>query len=445
MAAHRVAIEAGDAGLREHAVQQLFQFLRARAQEINVLAAAVHAGFRHGRGVSAIVADHFVLALVMGERDGAVLAFELLAASAAEHDGRISAAVEQHHDLLFALEPLFDFGGEFARDDLLVAGLLELLAHVDDFDFGQRTLLHAIGQFDQRIFIFLRVEIRLQRRRGRAQHDDGIRHLGAHHGNIAGVIARRFFLLVGGVVLFVDDDEREIGDRRKDRRARAHDHARFAALDAVPLLGALAVGQRGVQDGDFVAEDLMQVGGDGGRQADLGNQQDGGASGFEHGAHARQIDRGLSRAGDAVQQHAGEFASRDAFAHPLERGLLRGVEIEVEERRPRLGARDGEVGRLFDDLDQAAPDQRASVVRGTSSDCSVSTGTLPPEAASVSTSCRWLSFSLPSADFSSAILTVRVASCARGDIFADQPFLADHSGQNGFRNASGGAKVSSRS
>ena len=50
----------------------------------------------------------------MSERDGAVLAFEFLAAGAAEDDRRISAAVEQHHDLLFFLEALFNFGGEFA-------------------------------------------------------------------------------------------------------------------------------------------------------------------------------------------------------------------------------------------------------------------------------------------------------------------------------------------
>ena len=98
---------------------------------------------------AAVVANHFVFALVMGERDGAVPAFELLAAGAAEDDRRISAAVEQDHDLLFTVEALFDFGGEFARDDLLVPGFLELLAHVDDFDFGQRALLDAVGQFDR--------------------------------------------------------------------------------------------------------------------------------------------------------------------------------------------------------------------------------------------------------------------------------------------------------
>ena len=315
VAAHRVAIEARDARLRKHAVQQLFQLFGTGAEKIDVLAAAVDAGFGHGRGVSAVVAVHLVLALVMGQRDGAVLAFELFAAGAAQDDRRISAAVEQDHDLLFALEAFFDFFGQLARDDLLVSGFLKLLPHVDDFDFGQRALLHAVGQFDQRVLVLLRVEIGLERRRGRAQHDDGIRHLGAHHGDVARVIARRFFLLVGGVVFFVDDDQRQIGDRSEYRRARAHDHARFAALDAVPLLGAFLVGERRVQDGDFVSEDLMQVGGDGWGEADLGDQQDGRASGLEHRAHGGEIDRGLARSGDAVQQHAGKFARSDAFAH----------------------------------------------------------------------------------------------------------------------------------
>ena len=237
-----------------------------------------------------------------------------LAAGAAQHHGRISAAIEQHHDLLFAFEALFDLRRQLARDDLLVAGFLKFLAHVDDLDFRQRTLLHAVGQLDQRVLIFLRVEIRFQRWRRRAQNHDGIRHLGAHHGDVAGMVARRLFLLVGRIVLLVDDDQREIGNRREDRRARADDHARFAALDAMPLLGAFFVGKRRVQDGDFVAEDLVQIGGDGGREADFRNQQNGGASGFEHRAHAGEIDGSLAGAGDAVQKDAGKLSCVDGFA-----------------------------------------------------------------------------------------------------------------------------------
>src|SRR5579863_6424586 len=121
VAAYRIAVEAGDARLRKHAVQQLFQFLRTSSQKVDVLAAAVYTGLRHGRGVTTVVADHFVLALVMGKRDGTVGTFEFLAAGPAENDGRISAAVEQDHHLLVTIEPLFYFGGKLARDHLFVA------------------------------------------------------------------------------------------------------------------------------------------------------------------------------------------------------------------------------------------------------------------------------------------------------------------------------------
>jgi hypothetical protein len=145
---------------------------------------------------------------------------------------------------------------------LFVAGLLEFLAHVDDFDLRERALFNAVGQLDKRILIFLRVEIRLERWSCRAEHDDSVGHLGAHDGGVAGVVAWRFFLLVGSVVFLVDDDEGEVGDGSEDSGARADDHARFASLDAVPLLGPLAVREPGVEDRDFVAEDLMQVGSD---------------------------------------------------------------------------------------------------------------------------------------------------------------------------------------
>jgi len=76
----------------------------------------------------------------------------------------------------------------------------------------------------------------------------------------------------------------------------------------MPLLGAFAVRERGVQNGDFITENLMQVGGNRRSQTDFRNEEDGGASRFEHGAHAGQIDGCLTRPGDTVQQHAGKLA-----------------------------------------------------------------------------------------------------------------------------------------
>ena len=259
-----------------------------------------------------------------------------LAASAAQHHRRISAPVEQHHDLLFFFQPLADFLRQFARDDLLLSRLLKLLPHVDNLDFRQRTHLHAVGQLHQRIFVFLRVVVRLERWRGRAQHHDRSRHLRPHHRHIARVIARRFFLLVRRILLLVDNDERKIADRREHRRPRSRHHPRLAAPYAMPLLRPLRIRQPRMQNGNFIAEHLVQIGRHRRSQANFRNQQDRRPPLLQHLAHACQIHRRLSRPGDAVQQQAAELARCHALANLRERFFLRRAELELKRRLPRL-------------------------------------------------------------------------------------------------------------
>ena len=66
----------------------------------------------------------------------------------------------------------------------------------------------------------------------------------------------------------------------------------------------------GMQNGNFLSEDLMQIGRDRRRQSNFRNQQNGGASSFEHRTHRRKIDRGLARSGDAMQQHAAKTCAQ---------------------------------------------------------------------------------------------------------------------------------------
>ena len=72
--------------------------------------------------------------LVVGEGDGAVLALELFAAGAAHDDKGVAAAVEQDDGLLAAIERGLRFVDEGAGEEVLLAGLLKLAAHVDEFD-----------------------------------------------------------------------------------------------------------------------------------------------------------------------------------------------------------------------------------------------------------------------------------------------------------------------
>ena len=153
----------------------------------------------------------------------------------------------------------------------------------------------------------------------------------------------------------------------------------------MPLLGALLIGQRRVQDGDFVSEHLMQIGGHRRRKPDLRNQQDGRASCFQNRAHGGEIDRRLARSSDPVQQHAGELAARVMLSSiRLQRLLLRRIELKVQRRGPRLHV--ATVNSAGSSTISTNPRFTSvlSVVRGTSSVCSVSTATLPPAAARVS-------------------------------------------------------------
>ena len=96
----------------------------------------------------------------------------------------------------------------------------------------------------------------------------------APRGDVAGVVARVALVLVGGVVLLVEDDQPEPLDRREDGRARPDADARLAAAQARPLVVALAGRELGVQDGDGVAEAVGEARDDLRRQADLGHEHD---------------------------------------------------------------------------------------------------------------------------------------------------------------------------
>ena len=122
----------------------------------------------------------------------------------------------------------------------------------------------------------------------------------------------------------------------------------------MPLFGAFLVRERGVQNGYFFAEYLMKIGGDGWGEADLGHQQDGRASSFEHRPHSGQVDGRFARSGDAVHEEAREFAGFYAVADAFEGLLLSAVELKVKGRRPGFHVGNGELFRLFDDLDHAS-------------------------------------------------------------------------------------------
>ena len=63
----------------------------------------------------------------------------------------------------------------------------------------------------------------LQRRRRRAENYRDLLAVGAPYRQVAGMVAPAFLLLVGAVVLFINDNHPEIFKRRKQRGAGADD------------------------------------------------------------------------------------------------------------------------------------------------------------------------------------------------------------------------------
>ena len=108
-------------------------------------------------------------------------------------------------------------------------------------DIGERTIEDAAAQRDQRVAPAPGILIALHRRRRRAENGERASLPRAHDGDIAAVVARRLFLLVRAVVLFVDDDQPDVRERREHGRAGSDDDVDVAAPDPVPLIVALAV------------------------------------------------------------------------------------------------------------------------------------------------------------------------------------------------------------
>ena len=103
-------------------------------------------------------------------------------------------------------------------------------------------------------------------------------------------------------MLLVDDDQPEPLDRGEDGRARADGDPRLAGAQPPPLVVALALAQRRVQQRDRVPEARREARDGLRRQRDLRDERDHALATLQRRRRRAQVDLGLARAGDAVQQ-----------------------------------------------------------------------------------------------------------------------------------------------
>ena len=334
LGSHAVAVQPRDTRFGENPGNLLLDLLRPEAHRNHVRNLARRAFRRDLSRVAAIVADEFPPALVVGQRDVAMGTAGRPAALGALDIGREAAAVLEQHYLLAPVEGLADLvQQEFVEMGLALAALGGPQG-VGNEDLGRPGVAVTLREFRPAVLARRGVEPRFERRRGAAQQRAAPHEAGHHHGAVAGVVARRRLgLLVAGVVLLVDDNELQPFQRQEDRRADPDDE--LAPLGAVqPQVGlrAAAVGEFRMVGCDTAAEDALHARDELGREGDLGNQQQHVAAARQHFGDQVDVDFGLARAGDSLQQGRG-FPGGKFPAQRIERRLLVGGELRQPECR----------------------------------------------------------------------------------------------------------------
>ena len=109
-----------------------------------------------------------------------------------------------------------------------------MLAQVHEIHARMACFARAVRQHVARVAPFARVLQRLQRRRRGAENHGHVLPPRAHHGEVAGRVAKAFLLLVRAIVFLIDDDHARACERRKDRRARADQDGGFTTPRAPP-------------------------------------------------------------------------------------------------------------------------------------------------------------------------------------------------------------------
>src|SRR5581483_10986220 len=241
----------------------------ARIDHPNPLALPAPAG-RSGLKAT-VVAEQPLHFLVKREGDAAADALRGIAAVAAEKRRGKAAPVDKEEGLLPERKALFDRGEKRLRQKR--TDPLCFFFQVDQLNRRQRPRIDPGGEREEAILSGPAVVERFKRRGGRAQNHHGIRLLAPDQGDVPRMVADPVFLLVGGVLLLIDDDHPDLFKRSKNSRPDADRQQRLPLLDPAPFVVALSRREPAVKEGDGIAETAVETGHQLRGQPDLRNEK----------------------------------------------------------------------------------------------------------------------------------------------------------------------------
>ena len=166
----------------------------------------------------------------------------------------------------------------------------------------QGAAAEALGQIEPGVAAALGIDARLDRGRRRGEDHRAPLETPAHHGHVAGVVVDAVLLLVGGLVLLVDDDEAEAPIGQEQGRAGARHHLHLAVGDAgeeplAPAPGDARMPRRRPRP-EAAGEAVEELA----REGDLGHQDQGLAVVPHRLGDGLEIDLRLARARHALEQ-----------------------------------------------------------------------------------------------------------------------------------------------
>ena len=192
----------------------------------------------------------------------------------------------------------------------------------------------------------LGVDQALDRGRGRTQDHRHLAEMPSHHRHVARLIGDALLLLVARVVLFIDDDQAEIGEGEEEGRAGADHELRLVLGHGAPDAAAQGGRDARMPLGRARAETLLAAVDELTGECDLGHEHEHLPAARERRRDRLEIDFGLARAGDPVEQRHGEAAAgigeQRAGGRSLLSGELRALTRQIERQRVPVGQRLGD-------------------------------------------------------------------------------------------------------